>query len=83
MKVQRTVMSVVVLAVAVTAVQGRMTDVASQSNGGAASRSLLLRSPFGLPSQHQRERSPCRRFHLIRGWKLSSTWGQAKQETKE
>ena len=38
---------------------------------------LLLRSPFGLPPQQQRDRYPWRRFHLIPCWKLSSAWGQA------
>ena len=40
---------------------------------------LLLRSPFGLPPQPQRERYSWRRFHLIPGWKLSSAWGQDKE----
>ena len=38
----------------------------------------LLRSPFGVPPQQQRERYPCRRFHLIPPRNLSSAWGQAK-----
>jgi len=41
---------------------------------------LLLRSPFGLPAQQQRQRYPCRPFHLIQARRLFSAWGQAKGE---
>jgi len=39
---------------------------------------LLLRSPFGLPPQQQRERYPWRRFHFVPGWRLSGAWGQSE-----
>jgi len=55
------------------------TGILRQAAGVPSPRMLLLlRSPSGLPLQQQPERYPWRRFHLVRGQKLSSAWGQAK-----